>query len=128
MNWRVVTLNAKSTRFETSWEVRQRSCIDKLAHDAGCRLGKPANEVEQAKAVSSKAWDVLVVDKVLSFESQVIVFLPIAADGQNLIGSFDKGNYVWQRYARFFVVVIFVFVAVQVQVNVALIDDVALVV
>ena len=35
LNRCVVTLNAKSTRFEASWEVRQRSCIDKLAHDAG---------------------------------------------------------------------------------------------
>ena len=84
--------------------------------------------MEQAKAVGSKAWDVLVVDKVLSLESEFIVFFPVAADGQHVIGPFYKGNYVWQCNASLFSVTVFVFVAVQVQVNVALKDDVALVV
>ena len=128
LNRCVITLNAKPSRLEAPRQVGERTRIDKLTHDAGRRLGKPTDEVEKTKAISPKSWDVLVVDKVLSLESQVIVFLPVAADGQHLVGPFDKGNYVWQCYASFFVVVVFVFVTVQVQVNVALIDDIAIIV
>ena len=88
LNWCVITLNAKPSSFEAPRQVGERTRIDQLAHDAGCRLGKPTDEVEKTKAISPESWDVLVVDKVLSLESQVIIFLPVAAHGQHLVGPF----------------------------------------
>ena len=88
LNRCVITLNAKPSSLEAPWQVGERTRIDKLAHDAGRRLGKPTDKVEKTKAISPESWDVLVVDKVLSLESQVIVFLPVAANGQHLVGPF----------------------------------------
>jgi hypothetical protein len=44
--------------------------------------------VEEAKAVGSKAGDVLVVDEMLALESEFIVFFPIASDGQDIVCAF----------------------------------------
>ena len=45
--------------------------------------------MEKAKAVRAKTRDVLIVNKMLSLESEVVIFFPVPADGQNIIGSFD---------------------------------------
>ena len=84
--------------------------------------------MEETEAIGSEAGDVLVVHKVLTLEAQDVVFFPVAANGQNLVCAFNQGNYVWQRNAGLFAVIVFVFISGQAQVNVALIQCVPVVV
>ena len=84
--------------------------------------------MEQSKAIRTEAGNVLVVYEVLPFEAEIVIFAPITSNGQDIVGSFDKGYYVRQRDTCGLVLVVLVFKPLEVQVNVALQQDVALVV
>ena len=60
--------------------------------------------------VEAKSGDVLVVDEVLSLELEGVFFSPVASDGQDIVRSFYKGYYVWQRDSRLFAVIVLIFV------------------
>ena len=84
--------------------------------------------MEESKTICSKTGDVLVVDKMLAFESKIVVFIPVAAYGQNVICALNDGYNVWQHDAGLFTIFVRVFVTFKVQVHVALIDGVAVIV
>ena len=81
LDWGVITLNPQTTGLQSAGEVRQGSCIDKLTHDAGGRLSKATDQMEQTKAIGSEAGDVLVVNEVLALQAKFIILVPVAADG-----------------------------------------------
>ena len=87
-NGGVISLDSESSGLETTRQVGQCSCVHKLSHNAGSRLRKPSDEVEKAEAVSPKTRDVLVVNEVLSFKSEVVIFFPVAANRQNIARAF----------------------------------------
>ena len=84
--------------------------------------------MEEAEAIRTEAGYVLVVNEVLPLEVQFIIFTPIASNGQYIVGPFDECYYVRQRDACGLAIVVQVFKALEVQVNVALQQDVAVVV
>ena len=84
--------------------------------------------MEESEAIRTEAGYVLVVNEVLAFEVQLVIFTPIASNGQYIVGPLDDCNYVRQRDAGRLAVVVQVFKALEVQVNVALQQDVAVVV
>ena len=67
------------------------------------------------------------MNEVLALEVQFIIFTPIASNGQNIVGPLDECYYVRQGDACWLSVVL-VFKALEVQVNVALHQDVTVVV
>ena len=68
------------------------------------------------------------MNEVLALEVQLVIFAPIASNGQYIVGPLDDGNYVRQRNACWLAVVVLVFKPLEVQVNVALHQDVTVVV
>ena len=84
--------------------------------------------MEQPEAVSSKARNILVVNEVLALESEVIIFIPVAADRQDVVRAFNQRDNVRQHDAGLFARVVFVFVTFKVQIYMALIQGVAVVV
>ena len=66
--------------------------------------------------------------EVLALEFELVVFAPVAADGQHGVCATDERHHVRQRDAGGFAVFVLVFKALQVQVHVALIQGEALVV
>ena len=79
--------------------------------------------MKQAEAVRSESRDVLVVDKMLPFQFKFVIFQPIPADCQNVVGTLNHRHYVRQRDACCFPFVILgVAQSVNVQVYVYFVD------
>ena len=95
----VVALDSQASRFEAPGQVAQGACVNELTHEAGSRVGKAADQMEQAKAVGTEAGDVLVVDEVLALQVQFVVFLPVATNRQHGVRATDERHHVRQRNA-----------------------------
>ena len=119
-NRRVVSLNSKTTRLQTTRQVRQRTRIYKLANDGSTSASITTNNVDITQAISTKARNVRVLDEVLSLEFLSVFLFPVPAYGQYLLRTSFNGNDIGKRD--------FIFVPLQIKVGMNLQNLIAVII
>ena len=80
----VVALDPQPPGFQPAGQVRQRAGVDQLTYQAGASACVAADQVDQAQTVCTEAHHIGVLHEVLALELELVVFLPVTANGQHL--------------------------------------------
>ena len=95
----VITLDPQATGFKSTRQVTQCASINQLTNKRSAGLSESANEVDKTKTVEAKSRHVAVMDKMLTLGVVLIIWFPVAADSQYLVGALLNSDHVRQRDA-----------------------------
>ena len=120
LDWHVIVHDPCALGLEASRQVHQRTGIEQLLQCSSGGLGQVADQVQEAKAIGSRALDQAVVDVVLLALEELVALFPVAADTDDIAGVLVQRDDVGQRNASDFTVFVFVLKAVQVVIQLEL--------